>query len=67
MRDVGLKVSIKDFLKVSYLIQLIFFIIAMEMYGNDWTKVQDHVRTRNAAQIRSHAQKYKLKVMYDQA
>lgn len=48
-----------------YLFSLIH--IALEKYGNNWTKVQLHVKTRSSAQIRSHAQKYKLKMMYDEA
>jgi len=43
------------------------FIIALDKYGNNWQKVQLVVKTRTAAQIRSHAQKYKLKLMYDEA
>lgn len=41
--------------------------LALEKYGNNWQKVQLVVKTRTAAQIRSHAQKYKLKQMYDEA
>lgn len=43
------------------------FKIALELYGNNWVKVQEIVRTRTSAQIRSHAQKYKLKQMYLEA
>ena len=45
----------------------IYNLIALEKYGNNWQKVQQLVKTRSAAQIRSHAQKYKLKLMYDEA
>ena len=41
--------------------------IALDKFGNNWQKVQTIVKTRSAAQIRSHAQKYKLKLMYDEA
>lgn len=34
------------------------FIDAMEMFGNSWELVREHVQSRTAAQIRSHAQKY---------
>lgn len=34
------------------------FIEAMEIYGNVWTLVKNHIKTRTTAQIRSHAQKY---------
>lgn len=34
------------------------FIEALKMYGKDWSKVQDHVRTRSSTQARSHAQKF---------
>ncbi len=34
------------------------FLEAMEAYGNSWDLVKEHIGTRTAAQIRSHAQKY---------
>jgi len=37
---------------------VIVILIAIEIYGKDWTKVEAHVKTRNRSQIRSHAQKY---------
>ncbi|CDW76038.1 myb-like dna-binding shaqkyf class family protein [Stylonychia lemnae] len=40
------------------------FVSALEKYGSNWIKVQNAVKTRSAAQIRSHAQKYKLKMAY---
>lgn len=30
----------------------------MRLYGKDWRKIQDFIKTRTGAQIRSHAQKY---------
>ncbi len=34
------------------------FIEALRLYGNQWSRVQEHVGTRSSMQIRSHAQKY---------
>lgn len=34
------------------------FLVAIDLHGNQWKKVRDHVKTRNCAQIRSHCQKY---------
>ena len=34
------------------------FLQALELYGNCWKKVEEYVRTRSCAQIRSHCQKY---------
>ena len=34
------------------------FLEAMELHGNSWEKVEEHIGTRTRAQIRSHAQKY---------
>ena len=38
------------------------FIDALKLFGKNWKKVEDHVTTRTGAQIRSHAQKFFLKV-----
>ena len=37
-------------------------IIAIELYGKNWKKVEEYIHTRTGAQIRSHAQKYFNKV-----
>ena len=34
----------------------------LQKYGRDWVKVQKIVRTRTVTQIRSHAQKYFMKM-----
>ncbi|CAI2386552.1 unnamed protein product [Moneuplotes crassus] len=38
------------------------FVEALKMYGKQWKKVEEHIKTRSGAQIRSHAQKYFLKI-----
>ncbi|CAG9317768.1 unnamed protein product [Blepharisma stoltei] len=38
------------------------FLKAIELYGKNWKKVEEHVVTRTGAQIRSHAQKYFIKI-----
>ena len=38
------------------------FIEALKKYGKQWKKVEDYIQTRSGAQIRSHAQKYFLKI-----
>ena len=34
----------------------------MRLHGKDWKKVEDFIGTRTGAQIRSHAQKYFLRI-----
>ena len=34
------------------------FVEALKLYGKNWKQVEEHVGTRNGAQIRSHAQKF---------
>ena len=45
----------------------ISFIKGCLLYGNDWKKIEKYVKTRTSTQIRSHAQKFliKLKKKYD--
>lgn len=38
------------------------FIEALKKYGKQWKKVEEYIQTRSGAQIRSHAQKYFLKI-----
>lgn len=37
---------------------IVIILLAMEIHGKDWTKVEAYVKTRNRSQIRSHAQKH---------
>lgn len=38
------------------------FVEGLRMYGKDWQMVEDHIGSRNSAQIRSHAQKFLSKM-----
>ena len=38
------------------------FIEGILIYGNEWKKVQEIIKTRSSAQARSHAQKFFLKI-----
>lgn len=47
-------------LKVSY--GYIFYYLGLQLYGKDWKKIEELIGSRSSAQVRSHAQKYFLKV-----
>jgi Myb-like DNA-binding domain len=36
--------------------------LALKLHGKDWKKVEDFIGTRTGAQIRSHAQKYFIRI-----
>jgi len=38
------------------------FLKGMRLYGREWKRVAQHIPTRSAAQVRSHAQKYLTKL-----
>ena len=38
------------------------FAEAVFLFGNDWKKIQNHVSSRNITQVRSHAQKFLMKL-----
>jgi SHAQKYF class myb-like DNA-binding protein len=38
------------------------FLDALKLYGRAWRRIEEHVGTKNAVQIRSHAQKFFSKV-----
>ena len=38
------------------------FIEGLAKYGKDWKKIEDHIKSRDGAQIRSHAQKFFLRM-----
>lgn len=38
------------------------FLESIRLYGKDWRKIEEHVGTRTCSQIRSHAQKYFLRL-----
>ena len=43
------------------------FLQAIRLYGKDWRKVQEFIGTRTGAQIRSHAQKYFITMVKQEA
>lgn len=34
------------------------FTEGLEVFGSDWENISEHIKTRSASQVRSHAQKY---------
>ena len=38
------------------------FVEALLKYGKDWQLIEEYIGTRSSAQIRSHAQKFMLKI-----
>jgi SHAQKYF class myb-like DNA-binding protein len=38
------------------------FIEAMFLFGNEWKRVQEHIKTRSSTQARSHAQKFFIRL-----
>ena len=43
----------------------IFYKIGVKLYGKNWKKIEEIVKTRNGSQIRSHAQKFFNKLSPD--
>lgn len=41
---------------------ILLFKIALRVHGKDWKKVENYIKTRSGAQIRSHAQKFFMNV-----
>lgn len=41
------------------------FVEALKLYGKNWKKVEKYVSTRSGAQIRSHAQKFFIRLEKD--
>jgi SHAQKYF class myb-like DNA-binding protein len=50
----------KKFVTGKYAVDL--NVLALKNYGKDWKRVEDFVQTRSGAQIRSHAQKYFIRI-----
>jgi hypothetical protein len=38
---------------------------ALNLYGNQWEDISQHVKTRDPSQVRSHAQKFNNKLSND--
>ncbi len=54
---VGMKISIIDFQKV-----IMCLFLGLFKFGKNWKEIQNQVSTRSCSQVRSHAQKYFIKL-----
>ncbi|EFJ10155.1 hypothetical protein SELMODRAFT_29451, partial [Selaginella moellendorffii] len=43
------------------------FLEALKLYGRAWRRIEEHIGTKTAVQIRSHAQKFFSKLEKEQA
>ena len=41
------------------------FLKGLQKFGRDWRKIEEYIGSRSGAQIRSHAQKYFIKMQKD--
>ena len=54
---VGAKMNTRSLCKM-----FVYLRLGLQLYGKNWKKIEALVVTRNGSQIRSHAQKYFLKM-----